>query len=151
MWAKWWTEFMKPVTDILGKLCNGNLYGTVPYDQRKKNKYALQSHITARRLSHKDFYVIKRVDVDRGQQYIAAIEMEEARVRNRWQPVLQSYLHDAAVATHPVHSDKQVCSSSDAAAGVSSARPLAINDAPPEIAPPASGKRSQSERTSKGG
>jgi hypothetical protein len=107
-WANWWRNFVKPFARISNSLCNGNMMGKISYDERKKSKYALQHHITARPLSTTDLKVVKRVCDSQRVQYITVIEKIEERIKNRWTPVLQSYEQDVVAATHPIQSDK-VC------------------------------------------
>ncbi|KAI5006676.1 hypothetical protein ZWY2020_033919 [Hordeum vulgare] len=106
LWANWLKKFMNPVTCILGEVQHGILTGKVSYDQRTESRYALRRHIQSRKLSDKDFHVIKRVAVGRREQYILAIEIEEARVRDQWQTILHNYLNDAAANASPVQANE---------------------------------------------
>ncbi|CAM0883038.1 unnamed protein product [Alopecurus aequalis] len=142
MWVNWLVKFMKPVTGILDELKHGNLTGKIPYDQRKQSKHALQRHIQSRKLCSKDLHVIKRVGVERREQHIAAIEIEEARVRDRWQPILHNYLNDAAADALPVQANEQgTLLPDEVGAGTSSAHPVAIDNEPLEIVPTSGEKR----------
>ena len=89
---------MKPFARISNSLRHGSMSGTIPYDEREKSKYALQSHIKARPLFQRDLKVVRRVRVERRAQHIAVIERTERRIKDRWMPVLHEYLSDLTAA-----------------------------------------------------
>ena len=89
---------MKPSARISSSLCNGNMSGRIAYDERKKSKYALQNHITARPLSKRDFKVVKRVSAEQRARHIMVIERAEDNIKARWMPVLKLYLEDVTAA-----------------------------------------------------
>jgi hypothetical protein len=93
-WANWWQKFVKPFARISNSLCDGNITGRIAYDERKKNKCALQNHITTRPLSTNDLKVVKRVPGRKQAQYISVIEKIEGRIKSCWMPRLQGYLQD---------------------------------------------------------
>jgi hypothetical protein len=76
------------------------MIGAIPYDERKKNKYALENHITSGPLSTKDFQIVEKVPHKQREQYISVIEKAEDRNQKRWMPILQSYLEDVAAVPH---------------------------------------------------
>jgi hypothetical protein len=99
-WAHWWKNFVRPFARISNSLSKGNMIGKTPYDERKKNKYALENHITARPLSTKDFQIVERVPHKQREQYISVIEKAEDRNKKRWMPILQRYLEDVIAVPH---------------------------------------------------
>ncbi|CAM0911410.1 unnamed protein product [Alopecurus aequalis] len=140
-WASWWKTFVKPFARISNSLRHGSMSGTISYDERKKSRYALQSHIKARPLFQRDLKVVRRVHVERQAQHIAVIERTERRIKDRWMPVLHEYLSDLTAAP-PIQPNK-VSSLlwDDDGAGISSAYPLAIDNEPSEIVPTSGKKR----------
>jgi hypothetical protein len=102
-WLKWYSKFFEPFSSILSKLSAGTARGHVCFEDRKR--LAADRTIVARQLSSYDFFVIRKVDVQQQDRYIASIKEKTEESDGPWKKIIHNFLH---IETHPSASQGQV-------------------------------------------
>jgi hypothetical protein len=85
-WLKWYSKFFEPFSSILSKLSAGTVRGRVCFEDRKR--LAVGKTIVTRRLSSSDFFVIRKVDVQQQDRYIASIKENAEELNGPWKNII---------------------------------------------------------------